>query len=119
MTSFYSVNSDYEPEVESKQKVVTFGQSYEDLFNELVAEDEKNMSPSRKSTFRKLRQIFRTSSKAEYDIQPGQDITTAYIDLPKVSVNPLYNDEQEMIEETSLESSTFEEPILTVQPSTR
>ena len=44
LTSFYSVNSD-EPE-DTKPKV-KFGRSYEDLIAELVAEEEKIMSPSR------------------------------------------------------------------------
>ena len=45
LTSFYSVNSE-EPEDNSKRKV-KFGRSYEDLINELVAEEEQTMSPSR------------------------------------------------------------------------
>ena len=45
LTSFYSVNSE-EPEDNTKRKV-KFGRSYEDLINELVAEEEQTMSPSR------------------------------------------------------------------------
>ena len=45
LTSFYSVNSE-EPEDNTKRKV-KFGRSYEDLINELVAEQEQTMSPSR------------------------------------------------------------------------
>ena len=45
LTSFYSVNSEA-PEDNTKRKV-KFGRSYEDLINELVAEEEQTMSPSR------------------------------------------------------------------------
>ena len=46
------------------------------------------MSPGKR--LKKLKKLFRSDSKDNYDLQPGQEITTAYVDLPKVSVNPLF-----------------------------
>ena len=60
---------------------------------------EANMSP-----IKKLKRLLsgagnsRSARAKEYDVQSGHEIHTAYVDLPKISVNPLFVD-QEMVED--------------------
>ena len=87
-TTFYSVTSD----PESATGKVHFGLNSSHSVDEIPdSELLKNMSPKSSSPLKKFKQLFKTGQSKEYDIQPGLDITTAYVDLPKVSVNPLFH----------------------------
>ena len=123
-TTFYSVAS--EPEFQPDKKGVHFGnsapfgnsldlchESLDEIFDEAL---EETMSPSKKSPLKKLKKLFKSTSK-EYDLPPTKELTKPYVDMPKLSVNPIYNEDSEMVEETvnndiSIEEATFE-------PSTR
>ena len=112
-TTFYSVQSDLEDE--NCKKHVKFGSSLsiktEEVLNSLQIEE--NMSP-----IKKLKRILsgagnsRSARAKEYDVQSGHEIHTAYVDLPKISVNPLFVD-QEMVEDFS-EEQFYEVPKSTI-----
>ena len=112
-TTFYSIQSDLEDE--NCKKHVKFGSSLsiktEEVLNSLQIEE--NMSP-----IKKLKRILsgagnsRSARAKEYDVQSGHEIHTAYVDLPKISVNPLFVD-QEMVEDFS-EEQFYEVPKSTI-----
>lgn len=114
-TSFYSVNSDPEPAALASLNKVRFGNSFE---------EEQNMSPptSKKSPLKKLKKFFAGNSSKEYELAKGMEITTAYVDLPRVSVNPLFDDDfGDEIMETNVNSGVIleaQEPLI-IQTETR
>ena len=68
---YYYKNIDLEEEVS------------EGTINEIL---ETEMSP-----LKKIKKLFKSNSSQEYDVNPGLNITTKYVDLPKISLNPLYD----------------------------
>ena len=68
---YYYKNIDLEEEVS------------EGIINEIL---EPEMSP-----LKKIKKLFKSNSSQEYDVNPGLNITTKYVDLPKISLNPLYD----------------------------
>ena len=100
-TTFYSVTSEPNPE----EHRVKFGGKFKsqetfdvsDLEEAVLPIDDEileyDMSP-----LKKIQKFFKSRSQ-EYDVNPGMEITTKYVDLPKVSVNPLYIEQGEMMEE--------------------
>ena len=68
---YYYKNIDLEEEVS------------EGTINEIL---EPEMSP-----LKKIKKLFKSNSSQEYDVNPGLNITTKYVDLPKISLNPLYD----------------------------
>ncbi len=120
-TSFYSVQSELD-----KPGHVQFGsstsldKSVQDLEEFDLDQDYQDNSSLNMSPMKKLKNLFRTHSKGEYDLehQPESDfdITKTYMDLPRVSVNPLFKDDEPVMEEQVQDSSEDDYDIKRVYP---
>ena len=107
-TTFYSVTSEPNPE----EHRVKFGGKFKseetiegsDQEDEPVLPVDDEILEYDMSPLKKIQKFFKSRSQ-EYDVNPGMDITTKYVDLPKVSVNPLYIEQGEMKEEIIDEDS--------------
>jgi hypothetical protein len=108
-TSFYSVASELE-QIDGEHHVQfgscfelnNFGQDNNLSFDKEDLEETRMMSsssPSSKKTspLKKLKALFRSNSKDQYDLEHEYDVTVAYVDLPRVSVNPLFSESNEMV----------------------
>ena len=108
-TTFYSVQSDLEDD--SQKNRVKFGSSVS--IDKIHVDDVLNAPIENMSPIKKLKRLLssagsdkRNSRVAEYDVQTGQEFHTAYVDLPKISVNPLFVD-QEMVEDLNDSQEEF------------
>ena len=107
-TTFYSVTSEPNPD----EHKVKFGGKFKseetiegsDQEDEPVLPVDEEILEYDMSPLKKIQKFFKSRSQ-EYDVNPGMDITTKYVDLPKVSVNPLYIEQGEMKEEIIDEDS--------------
>lgn len=92
-------------EDENYKKHVKFGSSLSiDRIHVCAAAEEASQIEANMSPIKKLKRLLsgagnsRSARAKEYDVQSGHEIHTAYVDLPKISVNPLFVD-QEMVED--------------------